>query len=290
MKNNTGVTLVELLVVVAVFVILAATSVQVYFSFQKKSELTNSVEELVSVLRLSRNKTMASETASNFGVHFESVKFVLFRGTSYNPSATDNEIHNLSKRVEIYEINLSGGGAEVIFNRVTGETNQTGTISLRLKDDVSQTETAVVYSSGEVTTSQESLPDDAARIKDSRHVHFNLDWSIQNATNLKFYFSALSQTEIIPMIDYFNFDKTAFDWEGKFSVGGTDQVFQIKTHSLDSFSAVLSVHRDRNQGKNNQEVRIYIVDNGIDKEIAHYLANPQDAVEKGTYVNTMEIQ
>jgi len=64
-------------------------------------------------------------------------------------------------------------------------------------------------------------------------------------------------------------------------------VFQIHTHSLDVSNTLLCIHRDRNQGKNNQKVVIYIVDGGIDKEIAHYAG---DTVSNGAYGGIMEVQ
>ena len=53
----------------------------------------------------------------------------------------------------------------------------------------------------------------------------------------------------------------------------------------------LCIHRDRNNGKNNQEVTVYIIDSGTEKDIAHYSADTNDKVDQGFYVfNTMERQ
>jgi hypothetical protein len=113
-----------------------------------------------------------------------------------------------------------------------------------------------------------------------------LGWSIQNATVLKFKFSGPEpdQIETVDMAPYFNVDKTEFNWNNEsspFVVNGANQVFRIHTHTSNT---LLCIHRDRNNGKNNQEVIIYIVDGGLDKDIAHYLADANDTVEKGFYV------
>lgn len=107
---------------------------------------------------------------------------------------------------------------------------------------------------------------------------------------LRFSFPTIPKTETVDMANCFNTGKTEFDWDGTFSVAGVDQVFRAHTHSLNAFNTLLCIHRDRNQGKNNQEVIIYIVDSATDKDVAHYLADITDEVEKGFYVNTMEIQ
>jgi len=292
-SNYKGFTLVELLVIVGILVILATISVSVFRFFQRESDLNNNAEETINILRLAQSKTLASEGASQYGVYFDTSvsphQYILFKGSDFaTRDASFDEIYELSNTVEIYEINL-GGGNEVVFNRLTGETNQPGNITLRLKTDPTKNRIIYIEDYGQVGQTSPSVPTND-RIKDSRHVHFDLGWSIQNATTLKFSFPNISQIETVDMANYFNVDKTEFDWDGTFSVGGTDQVFRVHTHSLDAFNTLLCIHRDRNQGENDQGVIIYIIDMGIDKDIAHYLADAADTVEKGFYVNTMERQ
>ncbi|MDP2910559.1 MAG: prepilin-type N-terminal cleavage/methylation domain-containing protein [bacterium] len=57
MNNKSGVTFIELLVIISVLAILIAISGQVFVFFQKESSLNSTVEEIVSVLRLAQNKT-----------------------------------------------------------------------------------------------------------------------------------------------------------------------------------------------------------------------------------------
>lgn len=289
-----GITIIELLVIIGILVILTAITVPSFRYFQKESDLSNSAEEIVNTLRLSQNKTLTSEGASQWGVYFDTTtvphQYVLFKGINYSArDSSFDEINKLPKLVEIYEINL-GGGQEVVFERISGETSQFGNVKTRLINDLSKTRTIYIENSGLVGFVSPSTPSDVNRIKDSRHVHFDLGWSIQNSTNLKFYFPNISQTETIDMTDYFT-GSTEFDWNGIFSVGGIDQVFRVHTHSLDAFDTLLCIHRDRNQGENNQELTFYIVDSAIDKEIAHYLADVDDTVIEGViYGGIKEVQ
>jgi Tfp pilus assembly protein FimT len=291
-------TLVEILTIVGILIVLTTLSVPAFRFFQKESDLNNSVEEIINTLRLAQNKTLSSEGASQWGVYFSTTttphQYTLFKGTSYNDVLRDSsfdEIHKLPKSVEIYQINLSGGN-EVIFNRITGETSRAGNLGLRLISDISKTKTIYIENSGQVGLTSPSVPSDTNRVKDSRHVHFDLGWSIQNATVLKFKFSGPEpdQIETVDMAPYFNVDKTEFNWNNEnspFVVNGANQVFRIHTRISNT---LLCIHRDRNNGKNNQEVIIYIVDGGLDKDIAHYLADANDTVEKGFYASTMERQ
>ncbi|KPJ73661.1 hypothetical protein AMJ48_00420 [Parcubacteria bacterium DG_74_1] len=287
-------TLVEILIVIAVLAILIAMTFPVFRSFRVESDLNNSVEKIINALRLAQSKTLASEEASQWGVYFSTStdphQYTLFRGTSYASRVTSSdEVYALPDSVEVYDINLVGE-PEIVFDRLIGSTSQSGNVSLRLKTDPTKNQTVYIENSGQVGLAIPSVPSDTERIKDSRHVHFNLGWSIQNATTVKFYFPDIPQTEEVSMADYFNIDKTAFDWEGTFAVDGVDQTFRVHTHSLDALNTLLCIHRDRNEEKNDQEVVIYIVDGGIDKDIAHYLADTNDTVTKGFYVDEMAKQ
>jgi len=293
MKNNFGFTIIELLTTIAILVILIAISVSSFLFFQKESDLNSSSEEIINALRRAQNKTLASEGNSQYGVYFDTSvsprRYTLFKGIDYSSrDSSFDEVHKLSKNIEIYEINLSGEN-EVVFARITGAAFPSGDISLRLETNPTETKTIYIEGSGLIGMTVPSVPG-SSWTRDSRHVHFDLGWSIQNATTLKFNFVAAAQIETIDMADYFNAGKTEFDWEGTFLVGGVDQVFRIHTHSLDVFSTLFCVHRDRNNDKNTEEVIIFIIDEGIEKDIAHYLADADDTVNEGLYGGTKEVQ
>ncbi|HUW71938.1 MAG TPA: hypothetical protein VMV66_01940 [Candidatus Humimicrobiaceae bacterium] len=281
-------TLIEILIVVGVLAILIAMAFPAFRSFQAESDLNDSADKIINTLRLAQSKTLASEGASQWGIYFSTStiphQYTLFQGVNYASRVTSSdEVYDLPESVEIYDINLVGE-PEVIFDRLIGSTGQFGNISLRLKSDPAKNQIIYIENSGQVGLTIPSAPSDTGRIKDSRHVHFDLGWSIQNATTVKFDFSDIPQIEEVDMADYFNVDKTEFDWEGTFVVGGVDQTFHIHTHSLDGLNTSLCIHRDRNQGKNDQKVVIYIVDSDTDKDIARYLADTNDTIIKGSFV------
>ncbi|MFH1451171.1 MAG: prepilin-type N-terminal cleavage/methylation domain-containing protein [bacterium] len=293
-KKTKGFSLVELLIVMAILVILAFVSIPVLRYFQEEMELINSTEKVSSLLRAARTKTMASEESSHYGVYFndeaDPQQYILFKGENYiSRDPLYDEVHFLPKEAEIYSISF-GGGKEIVFEKITGETLNEGEISFRLVQQPEKTRTIYIEGSGQVGLTDIPSSSDDARIKDSRHVHFALGWSIRDAAELKFYFPSAMQTEMVSMAANFNGDKTSFSWDGEFTVGGSDQVFTIHTHNLDAFATELCIHRDRNNGNNDKEVIIYIVDGGVDKDIAHYLADSQDVLEKGNYAVSFEKQ
>jgi Tfp pilus assembly protein FimT len=257
-QNLRGVTLIELLLIVGIFIILAIISVPTFRYFQRESDLNNSTQEIINTLRLAQDKTLASEGGSNYGVHFEIEKFVLFEGTSYNPLATNNETHNLPQSVEVYEINLAGEETEVVFDRLTGETDQFGRISLRLKSDLSKISTVGIKSSGQITLGEEINPPDLPPNIDSRHVHFNYTRVIDTATEeLTLTFEG-PVVEEITIADYITGGQ--IDWEGEVDAGGDIQKLKIHTHRLNNPDTQFCIHRDRRY--NNKALTITISGDG----------------------------
>jgi len=130
LKN--GFTIVEVIIVVAFFSILAFVSVSFYQSFQVTYELNTSINELVQNLRRAQSKAMASEGDSKHGIYFNSgygATYVLFKGNSYATRDTDYDEETILSN----NINLTyglGGGQEVVFSKFRGRPNNTGTITI----------------------------------------------------------------------------------------------------------------------------------------------------------------
>ncbi len=92
--------------------------------------------------------TLASKNANQFGVHLESSQVTLFEGNTFVPGNSSNVVNLLNKRVNINSINLAGGGVDVIFQRLTGETVQSGTVTMALVASTTRTKTVTIYGTG----------------------------------------------------------------------------------------------------------------------------------------------
>lgn len=243
-------TLIELLVVIGILFILTAIAVPTFRFFQKESDLNNSVELIINTLRLAQNKTIASEGASQWGVYFSTGtlphQYTLFQGEEYiSRTTSSDEVHKLPKNIEIYEISLAEGGAEIVFDRVLGTTLQFGNLSLRIKTDPTKTSTIYIENSGQIGITSPQTPSDEERIKDSRHVHFDYTRTIATSTeNLILTFEG-PVTETIIIAD--NMKNGQIYWEGEIEIGGEIQQLKIHTHRLNDFvlGTQFCIHRDR---------------------------------------------
>jgi len=298
MKNNKGVTLLELLIVLAIILIIYAVSAQAFPLFQRAGELSNTTEEIISILRLAQSKTLASEGAgqygSQYGVYFDTTttpqQYTLFKGSNYTSrDPASDEINHIPNSTEIYDISL-GGSKEVVFSRLIGDTNNSGKISLRLRSDNSKTKTIGIQSSGKITLGEEVPPADidTNRLKDSRHVYFNYSRFIDTTTEvitLTFPNNPLTPPYPIPIGS--NMSAGQIYWEGEVTVDGQNQKIKIHTIYLNNpgFDTLFSIYRDMKF--NSVALNISISGDGFGN-LVEYSADGRTIIHPSSYVNNFQ--
>jgi prepilin-type N-terminal cleavage/methylation domain-containing protein len=273
---SRGVTFIELMVVIGVLTILFAISVPSFIFFQKGSSLDNDAEKIISVLKLAQSKTLASESAGQYGVYFQADRYVLFKGQNYalRDVSFDKE-YDLSSEVEIYD-----GLSEVVFDRLTGLVDDPGFVSLRLISDPSDGKTIYIEGSGSSGLDLPSFPI-GSKIEDSRHMHFDYTRVIDAATESIILSVEGGAVEEIPIADFLNSGQ--FFWEGE--VDG--QVLKIHTHRLNNPDTELCIHRD---GRYNDKALSVSISGDLSGDIADYSADGFSVLTESIYVSSAEKQ
>ena len=133
--NRTGFTILEILLVVGMIVLLVAVSVPALGGWAARSQLSNFPLQAIDSLRRAEARATSGSGNSDHGVHFESGQFVLFEGSTYSAVDPDNQVVSLPANMTISAISLTGGGADVIFEKPTGETATDGTITFEYTPD-----------------------------------------------------------------------------------------------------------------------------------------------------------
>ena len=132
--KNKGISLIEILIVVGIISIISTIAVLNLSNFHNQQVLRNTTEDVVSLLNEARNSTISSKNSNTYGIHFQTDRAILFTGASFTNSPSNKQI-NLDSAVIIPSsggINLNGGGNDIVFDRITGETTKYGTITIRL--------------------------------------------------------------------------------------------------------------------------------------------------------------
>lgn len=253
-----GFTLIEIIVTIAILIVVVGLiSFRSANTFREESDLNKAALDIVSTLRLAQSRSLAAEQASKSGVYFSTstspYQYTLYLGSDYSSrAASSDELYDIPGNIEISSIDLAGEN-EVVFERITGITYQSGNIEIRLKNRPSRIKTIYVESSGKVSLTSSSISDED-RLKDSRHVHFAYSRFIATSTeNLVLSFEGGVQ-EMINISD--NILDDQIYWEGEVDVGGSVQELEIITHRLNNPDTLFSIHRDLRY--NDKEVDIDI--------------------------------
>lgn len=277
---RTGFTLIEVIVVTAIFGILAAGAVVSFQGLRGSTSLSSATDFVKAKLEKSRLATLAKEDGSGWSVKVNQYDLIWFKGQTFNPLAPDNKTLILPAGAKVSSVNLENSGATVFFNTLTGTTSP-GTIVLALTVNPTQMSTLYISRSGQIYTSASGSV--VKPTTDTRHLHFDLGWSIQNAVELKFRFlTSPEDVRAIIMTPYFNVGQANFDYTGLFTVAGQIQKIRIHTHTLNLTNTILSVHRDLMNNSKPVEISI------DGKVIVTYVADNSATV--GVFGGTMTAQ
>jgi prepilin-type N-terminal cleavage/methylation domain-containing protein len=151
-EDTRAFTLIEILIVVMLMAILTVVTIRGFHTLSINKPLESEVQHVVGELNRARSLTLASQNADQYGVHLESSRVTLFEGTSFVNGAASNTVATLSPTVTISSIALTGGGSDVVFQRLTGKTTQDGIIKLSAVSSSTVSKTITVYQSGVVET------------------------------------------------------------------------------------------------------------------------------------------
>ena len=138
----------EMVVVVAVISLLAVIVFLAPGLTRKSEALERDSRLIVSAFDDARASTLASKGAQQYGVHVSINSVTVFVGTTYSSSASSNIVSNLSADTSITAISLAGGVSDVVFQSLSGETSQNGTLTLKLTSSPSSQKTITIYGSG----------------------------------------------------------------------------------------------------------------------------------------------
>ncbi|MFT5280674.1 MAG: prepilin-type N-terminal cleavage/methylation domain-containing protein [Flavobacteriaceae bacterium] len=127
---KTGFTLLEIIAGIAILGIIAAVGIGSLSDFRKEQNFTGTIQETLALISNTKEDTLGSRGDTNYGVHFEESKIVVFEGSSYSSSDPDNRETLLENDITISDISLTNNATEIVFERLTGDVDEVGTITI----------------------------------------------------------------------------------------------------------------------------------------------------------------
>lgn len=274
-QNENGFTLLEILIAIGIFAIMLSIAVVVTMSFSDTVNLDNSGKIIGTNVKLAKTRSIGALNNTNYGVHFESDRVIVFAGDDFVSGDLTNKVTDLPDDVEIFFDNIdlaenpTESGYNVVFSRLTGVTDNYGTVEIRLISNPSEVKQIVINREGQVgyVSFQTSS---GSPITNARHVHYNLGWNIENSTILRLEqvdSFGVPTTNDVDATAYFNADKSEFDWSGE-AVSESSQTLRVHGWLDTDNNTVLCIIRDQTES---DTLNIYFVDGGITKKITTYV-------------------
>jgi len=124
-KNKNGFSVIETVVVVAVFIIFLGVSEMAFFNFQFNNNLKIAGNNVVESLRHAKSNAQQVQGDSKWGVEILNNQITVFSGASYALRNT-----NLDQQIPLASGITASGLYEIVFEKVSGATLSPGTITL----------------------------------------------------------------------------------------------------------------------------------------------------------------
>jgi len=154
-RKSRGFTLIELAVVTSIIITLLGFIIISLVRSQQGVSLTSVEEILLTDLKQQQLKSMIGDTEGRsdpdqYGIHFDSNRYVLFHGVTYSSLDTSNSITTLESNMQFNNPNFN-----VIFSKLSGEV-PTITI-IELQDNTNSSLKKIHLNTLGVVTQVESL-------------------------------------------------------------------------------------------------------------------------------------
>ena len=148
--KRRGFSLIELIMVVAIVSLIAASAVLLLRN-QLLGNLESDTQIIVDRLQESQARAIAGVNGTAWGIHFDNATttpyYAIFSGASFTAPSTTYYLSGLVQ----FSQPKSGSTSDIIFNKLTGTAATTGTIVLKLATSASSTKTISVSTQGQIT-------------------------------------------------------------------------------------------------------------------------------------------
>jgi len=144
---TTGFTYIEIVIAIGILALLGAIGLSSFSTWQRGHALDATYRQAISFLEEARNKTLSSENSASYGVRFETDKITLFQ-SPFVEGASDNKEIILNNYVSISNIVLTGSASDVIFDKLSGETANYGSVVISEKNNPLNSKTITIQQNG----------------------------------------------------------------------------------------------------------------------------------------------
>lgn len=156
-SNKKGTTLVELLIVVAIISVISIVSLLSLLGRSVQTDLNNVTEQMASLLREARSRSVSQASSTSWGVHFDNSTttapfYTLFFSQTYSSSTTIG-YYKLPSGIAYATSSISSGSSvDITFAQLSGQASSSASVKIYISSKgIANSSTISVASSGAVS-------------------------------------------------------------------------------------------------------------------------------------------
>jgi len=147
-KDNSGVTLFEILIAVGIIGFMAAVSLGIYGNLLFTSQIDEGSYKAIQMMRTAKERSVGGFNDSQHGIYLDinpagDDRIILFQGSSY--AARDADYDSILPLKSIFNLSTTITGNEFVFSKGFGIPNNTGSIVITHTEGGSRTITVNSY-------------------------------------------------------------------------------------------------------------------------------------------------
>jgi len=126
-SKQGGFNLIQVLLVVAIFLVIASMTVPSLYQFQTGAQIDTVTAEISQNLRRAQSRAMVGYNDSNWGVYFTAGVYTIFSGDEYNTrDMSEDEDYTYSGSIQV----INDFADQIVFSKITGIPDTAGTVTL----------------------------------------------------------------------------------------------------------------------------------------------------------------
>ncbi|OGZ01283.1 MAG: hypothetical protein A3B13_03265 [Candidatus Liptonbacteria bacterium RIFCSPLOWO2_01_FULL_45_15] len=155
--ERTGTTLIELLIVISMIGVISVVALLNLLGRSAQTDLNNATEQIASLLREARSRSVSQASSTSWGVHFENSTttapfYALFYSQTYSTSTVLGYYRLPSGIVYATSSIASGSSIDATFAQLSGQASSSASIKIYVSGKgTSNSSTISVASSGAVS-------------------------------------------------------------------------------------------------------------------------------------------
>lgn len=145
-----GFTLVEILVSLAIILLLMGIGAYALIASRTAKQLDTMTDSITAKLEEAKSNAISGKNGTNFGLAFSTTTYVYWSGSSYSPGNANNLTYPVTNGFSITST-IPGTDHAIMFARITGLPNATGSITITSNQNASTTDTITIGTLGDIT-------------------------------------------------------------------------------------------------------------------------------------------